>query len=432
MTSFYLESLGCAKNLVDSEAFAAILLRAGLEASETPEEADLVLVNTCSFLVDSLRELDEVLAELAFLKQDGCIEKLVVTGCVMNRGLEEFRGLYPEVDAWIGLKDFAALERWLGLESIGKYPRQPIQSGFHRYLRISDGCSNNCSYCAIPSIRGKMCSVPLEDLVREAEELARIEDSPPLELVLIAQDTANYGMDLYGRQALPELLERLQAIPQYQWIRVMYMHPDHFDSGWLPLWKRLPKLLPYFEIPVQHSEDHILRAMNRRRGRADLEYLFGSILERVPDAVLRTTLISGFPGETRTDALALKSFVAHIPFLHLGVFNYSPEEGTPAAKLTGQVPPTTAERRREKLLSLQNCRATKMLEKYVGQTVSVLVEEESGGEDEDLYSGRAWFQAPEVDGLTFVHGKDLVPGRIYQVEITDVIDVDLFGEALQA
>ena len=187
MTSFYLESLGCAKNLVDSEAFAAILLRAGLEASETPEEADLVLVNTCSFLVDSLRELDEVLAELAFLKQDGCIEKLVVTGCVMNRGLEEFRGLYPEVDAWIGLKDFAALERWLGLESIGKYPRQPIQSGFHRYLRISDGCSNNCSYCAIPSIRGKMCSVPLEDLVREAEELARIEDSPPLELVLIAQ-----------------------------------------------------------------------------------------------------------------------------------------------------------------------------------------------------------------------------------------------------
>ena len=231
MTSFYLESLGCAKNLVDSEAFAAILLRAGLEASETPEEADLVLVNTCSFLVDSLRELDEVLAELAFLKQDGCIEKLVVTGCVMNRGLEEFRGLYPEVDAWIGLKDFAALERWLGLESIGKYPRQPIQSGFHRYLRISDGCSNNCSYCAIPSIRGKMCSVPLEDLVREAEELARIEDSPPLELVLIAQDTANYGMDLYGRQALPELLERLQAIPQYQWIRVMYMHPDHFDSA---------------------------------------------------------------------------------------------------------------------------------------------------------------------------------------------------------
>ncbi|MBW6513680.1 MAG: 30S ribosomal protein S12 methylthiotransferase RimO [Candidatus Syntrophosphaera sp.] len=428
MKTYYIESLGCAKNLVDSERFAAILERAGLEAVEIPEEADLVLVNTCSFLRESLRELDLVLSDLVYLKQENLIDKLLVTGCVMNRGQEEFRAVYPEVDAWIGLKDFFALEEWLGLEKAGHPGRTPIQSGYHRYLRISDGCGNNCSYCAIPSIRGDMRSVPIEELVREAETLAGGESDPFLELILIAQDTANYGLDIYGRKALPELLEQLLGIPAYRWIRVMYLHPDHFELGWLSLWKRHPQLLPYFEIPIQHSVDRILKAMNRKKGGVELEAMFLGILQELPQAVLRSTLISGFPGETRAEAIALRSFVSRIPFLHLGVFLYSREGGTPAAELADQVSRATAERRQNRVLGLQHERMTALLEEYVGKNIEVLIEERTEGEEEGLYLGRAWFQAPEVDGGTYVRGSGLKPGEIRSVQITDVIDADLFGE----
>lgn len=430
MNSFYLESLGCAKNLVDSERFACILQRAGLEAAEYPEEADLVLVNTCSFLVDSLRELDLVLSDLAQLKREERIEQLVVTGCVMNRGQKEFRELYPEVDAWIGLKDFAALEAWLGLAQQANHERVGIQGGYYRYLRISDGCANNCSYCTIPSIRGPLRSVDMDVLVREAEALARDEDFPPCELVVIAQDTANYGLDIYGRKALPELLERLHAIPQYKWVRVLYMHPDHFDLEWLELWKKLPNLLPYFEIPIQHSEDHLLTAMNRQKGRLELEKMFNAILREIPEAVLRTTLISGFPGETKEDALALQDFVKRILFLHLGVFNYSAEEGTPAAEMIGQVSAKTSTRRRDRLLEQQEERTARRLESYVGKTVDVLIEDLADDEEDEGYQGRAWFQAPEIDGLTYVQGQDLEAGKIYRVQIDDVIGVDLFGRVV--
>ncbi|MDD4223663.1 MAG: 30S ribosomal protein S12 methylthiotransferase RimO [Candidatus Cloacimonetes bacterium] len=427
MNSYYLESLGCAKNLVDSEVFAAILERAGLEAVEFPEEADLVLVNTCSFLEDSLRELDLVLSELALLKREGQFEQLWVTGCVMNRGLDEFRELFPEVDAWIGLKDFAALERRLGLEPGSERPRAVIQSGFHRYLRISDGCLNNCSYCAIPSIRGTMRSVSIEALVREAEALTSSGEEGYRELVVIAQDTANYGLDIYGRKALPELLERLAALPQYRWIRVMYMHPDLFDTGWLELWKAHPKLLPYFEIPIQHSEDRILKAMNRKKGRQELEDLFHTILDQIPHAVLRTTLISGFPGETRAEALALRDFVAKIPFLHLGVFRYSREFGTPAFDLPDQVPGRTAASRRNALLNFQAQRREAMLENLVGKSLEVLVEEPEDEEEGNSWIGRAWFQAPEIDGVTFIEGPGLQAGQILRADVTNAVDADLFA-----
>ncbi|HOY84521.1 MAG TPA: 30S ribosomal protein S12 methylthiotransferase RimO [Candidatus Syntrophosphaera sp.] len=427
MSKYFIESLGCAKNLVDSEVFAAILERAGYEAADYPEEADLVLVNTCSFLEDSLRELHLVLSDLAILKQEGQFEQLLVTGCLMNRGLEDFAGLFPEVDAWIGLKDFAALERRLRLEPASEYPRTAIQGGFHRYLRVSDGCSNNCSYCAIPSIRGGMSSVPIEALVKEAEALAGEPEDGWRELVVIAQDTANYGLDIYGRKALPELLERLAALPQYRWIRVMYMHPDHFETAWLELWKRQPKLLPYFEIPIQHSEDRVLKAMNRKKGRRELEALFTTILKELPQAVLRTTVMSGFPGETKAEALALKSFVAAIPFLHLGVFNYSREAGTPAFALEEQVPPRTAARRMNALLAWQAKRREQLLESYVGRSVEVLVEEAEDEDEENAWIGRAWFQAPEVDGVTYIEGSGLQPGQIIRADVTNAVDADLFA-----
>lgn len=430
MKSYFLESLGCAKNLVDSERFAAILQRAGMTAVEAPEDADLILVNTCSFLRDSLKELDQVLDELVEIKNDGAKRELIVTGCVIRRAGEQFQKLYPEVDAWLGLKDYSGLERRLGLAPSRVYPRQPVHSGFHRYLRVSDGCDNHCSYCAIPSIRGPLRSVPIEDLVGEAESLASAPAGHPLELTVIAQDTANYGVDLYGRQALPELLERLHDIPQFSWLRVLYLHPDHFNPDWLGLWTRQPKLLPYFEIPIQHSEDRILRAMNRRKGRQDLEALFSTIIGELPDAVLRTTVIAGFPGETRTEALALRDFLQRFPFLHLGVFPYSREEGTPAFSLADQVPARTAMNRSDRILLSHRELASSLLESYVGQTVQVLVEELNDEEGKDNWIGRAWFQAPEIDGLTYVSGSRLSAGKICQAVVRDVIDLDLFAEAI--
>ena len=425
MTKYYIESLGCAKNLVDSEVFAAIFERAGLECAPLPEEADLILVNTCSFLEAALLELDLVLSDLAALKNQGEFDKLIVSGCVMQRGRDDFEKHFPEVDAWIGLKDFAALERWLGLEISSQTSRLPIYHGCHRYLRVSDGCSNHCSFCAIPSIRGEVRSQSIDELVQEAQAIATDGDTKYRELIVIAQDTANYGIDLYGRKALPELLERLVELPQYSWIRVMYLHPDHFDLDWLYLWKKHPKLLPYFELPIQHSEDRILRAMNRKKGRLQLEELFQTIKREIPHAALRTTLMSGFPGETRAEAIAMKRFIHNIPFDHLGVFAYSRETGTPAFHLEGQVSARTVQRRQDTLLMDYFSIREKLLENLVGKNVEVIVE--THGDDEDTWMGRAWFQAPDVDGITHIEGKNLQPGRIYRADITDAIGPDLFA-----
>ncbi len=431
MSSYFIESLGCPKNLVDSEVFAAIFERAGFEPAPEPAGADIVLLNTCSFLAEALAELDQVLATLAELKADGGIGELLVTGCVMNRGRKDFQDAYPEVDAWLPLKEFSALENRLKLPTASLRERAPLTFGFHRYLRISDGCNNRCSYCTIPSIRGDLHSVPLEDLVREAQALAADSEETPLELIVIAQDTASYGLDLYGRKALPELLEKLHAIPVFQWIRVMYLHPDNFETAWLPLFQRLPKLLPSFEIPIQHSEDRILKAMRRRKGRDLLQGLFGQIRRELPQAALRTTLISGFPGETRQDALALQSFIREVGFLHLGVFIFSPEPDTLAENLPGAVPNRTARSRRDRLIEMQSDITESLLQQYVGQTVEVLIEDEAEVKDGEGYVGRAWFQAPDIDGVTYLEPGDCQPGEIREVIIDDVIGTDLFGRVMK-
>ena len=235
MKYYYIVSLGCSKNLVDSETFANILEKAGYQSWDEREPIDLVLVNTCSFIEAALKEGKQVLSELVEMKKVGEIKQLVVTGCLMKRGLEEFQEAFPEVDTWIGLKDFVAMEKWLGLTSQEKYKRTSIDEAYHRYLLISDGCSNHCTYCTIPSIRGEMKSIPIEKLVEEAKELADEGDHHYSELIVIAQDTANYGVDLYGYKALPELLEELINLNKYQWIRVLYMHPDHFETSWLKI-----------------------------------------------------------------------------------------------------------------------------------------------------------------------------------------------------
>ncbi len=429
MKTYYLESLGCPKNLVDSEIFARIMEEAGLTSSELPEDADLILVNTCAFLRESLAEVDRVLSEMAELKEDSSVQQLWVTGCIMNRAADEFKELFPEVDAWIGLKDFEDFAARLHTKFSGPDKRLEVQGGYsHGYLRISDGCSNHCSYCTIPSIRGEHKSVPIEALVAEARALVKDSTRVVKELVLIAQDTCSYGLDIYGRKALPELLEQLHEIEGVEWIRVLYMHPDHFETDWLPLWQRLPKLLPYFEIPIQHCCDDILKAMGRRKGEAELRQLFADIRAALPNAVFRTTLISGFPGETNAHHDRLKRFIKDIRFMYTGNFAYSREEGTPAEKMAKQVPIFTAETRRAQLMNLQERIFADIIRKKEDTVELVLVEtEREEGEFELEPTGRTWFQAPEVDSTVWIENADVVQGQFVKVVIESAIGYELFG-----
>ncbi|HNX37951.1 MAG TPA: 30S ribosomal protein S12 methylthiotransferase RimO [Candidatus Cloacimonadota bacterium] len=428
MKTYYIESLGCAKNLVDSEVFAYHLESAGFKPVVLAEDAELILINTCAFLRDSLAEFDYILSDYAEQKKAGTIQHLIVTGCVMNRALEDFKDIFPEVDAWIGLKDFGALDRYLGRKRMtGKAERRPLEDNHFAYLRISDGCENYCSYCTIPSIRGCLASVPIETLVAEAKTLA---ERGARELIVIAQDTCLYGTDLLRRKALPELIHELHKITAFKWIRVLYLHPDHFDLAWLKLFKHYPRLLPYFEIPIQHSEDKILRAMNRVTGRDGLLRMFETIRKELPEAVLRTTLITGFPGETPADHKHLLDFVSQVPFMHLGVFCFSAEPGTPAYDLPRQVGESTALKRQDEILNLHREQLSAMLETYVGKTIEVLVEAETEPEEASelpLYLCRAWFQSPDIDGVVYASGVKVKPGTFIKVTIDDVIDVDLFA-----
>ena len=437
MNTYFIESLGCAKNLVDSEIFADHLQAAGYQPADDPSEAKLILVNTCAFLQSSLAEFDEILSDYAERKNQGEFQQLLVTGCVMNRALDDFIDIFPEVDAWIGLKDYKALDSYLGVKRSVRLDRKPLEENYYRYLRISDGCGNYCSYCTIPSIRGSLHSETIPKLIREAKSFIRMGAR---ELILIAQDSALFGTDYYGYKALSELLIQLLKLKQLQWIRILYLHPDHFDPGLLKLFQDNPRLLPYFEIPIQHSEDHILQKMNRELGRAELLELFDKIRTALPHAVLRTTLISGFPGETAADHRNLMDFIREIPFMHLGVFSYSREPGTPAFSMPKQVNEEVAEIRRDEILGLHRELMTPMLESYVGQILEVLVEAEVPAEDvpadadppisnepPSTYLCRAWFQSPDIDGVVFVSGGTAEPGTFIKVLVEDVIDVDLFA-----
>lgn len=432
-------SLGCAKNQVDGEMLLAALEAGGFTPAE-PEEADIVLINTCGFIESAKKESIETILELARLKAEGAIGKLVVTGCLAQRYQEEIHRELPEVDGVFGIGangDIAScVKEMLEKGFLERFPeksamplcgaRRLSTPDFTAYLKIAEGCDNRCTYCAIPLIRGGYRSRPMESIEEEARALVA---GGVKELVLIAQDTTRYGLDLYGEYSLSKLLARLCPIEGLRWLRVLYCYPDSITDGLLETMAREEKIVPYMDIPLQHASGKVLSAMNRRGDRESLTALMKRIREKVPGVVLRTTLITGFPGETEEDFEELAGFVKDVGFERLGCFPYSQEEGTPAAGLPGQLEEEVKERRAALITESQ---LTIMEEKgraLIGKTLTVLTE---GFEEESGYwFGRSYMDAPDVDGrVYFTAEEDPLPGDFVEVRIQDCMDGEPVGCSL--
>lgn len=433
-------SLGCPKNQVDAEMMLARLEDAGFQIVDDPYEAELVIVNTCGFIEDAKREAIDSILEMAQLKEDGTLKALVVTGCLAQRYQQEVLEEIPEIDALIGIGangDIvkvceAALE---GAAQPSFPPREamPLEGRrvlttppYWAYLKIADGCSNCCSYCAIPGIRGPFRSRRMERIVEEAQELAA---SGVKELILVAQDTTRYGEDLYGALMLPELLTRLCQVEGIEWIRLLYCYPERITDALLETIAREPKVLHYLDIPLQHCDAQILRRMNRSGSRESLAALIAKIRAQIPDIVLRTTVMTGFPGEDEAAFTELAEFVKEMRFDRLGCFAYSQEEGTAAAAFPDQVDEEVKQHRAELILQDQYDIVEANNRARIGKTFRAVVEDYDAYTDS--YTGRTWMDAPEIDGtVRFTCGYPLNDGDFVDVEIFDVSDYDLIGEVV--
>ncbi len=434
-------SLGCAKNQVDSERMLSRLRDAGYRIINEPEDADAVVVNTCGFIDAAKSEGIETLLELGELKKEGRIKAIVAVGCLMQRYGAQMKEELPEVDAVLGTGSYdevanavrEALEgnRFESFKDINAAPEEGarVQSTpwYTAYLKVAEGCDNRCTYCVIPSLKGRYRSRPMESLLAEARELA---EKGVFELNLVAQDTTRYGEDLYGEGRLPELLTELCKIEGLKWIRVLYCYPDKVTDRLLEVFAREDKIVKYIDIPIQHASDRMLRAMNRRGSRESLLALFDKIRERVPGVTLRTTLITGFPGETEEDFAEMMEFIRQVRFERLGVFTYSDEEGSPASRMDCKVPGEEAARRQELLMLEQSRMADERNQSLVGRTVEVLCE----GYDRvaECSFGRTREDAPEIDGKVFFKSASPAEqGTLVMVKISEVVDYDLFGETVE-
>ena len=433
-------SLGCPKNQMDAELMLAKLANAGMEITPDSGLADVVIVNTCGFIEDAKKESIENILEFASLKKEGRIQKIIVTGCMAERYRDEVQKELPECDAVLGLganRDIVEVVREVvGGQRVQSFPdkgcweldgdRLQTTPSFFAYLRIADGCDNRCAYCAIPLIRGGLRSRSMESLVEEAQMLAR---AGVRELVLVAQDDTAYGCDLYGESRLPELLEALCAIDGLHWIRLLYCYPQRINDRLLGVIRDQKKIVKYMDIPLQHVSRSVLRAMNRTGDAESLTQLIAHIRESVPGIVLRTTLMTGFPGETEADFEELCTFVKEARFERLGCFAFSPEEGTTAAEMPDQVPQKVRERRRDIVMEEQMRVVDAYNSAQVGKTFEVLVE--SFDRYAECWFGRSAGDAPDIDGKVFFTCPDGVrpkPGTFVNVHITDTMDWDLMGE----
>lgn len=431
-------SLGCPKNQVDAERMLALLDKNEFEIADCYEGVDAVIVNTCGFIDDAKREAIENILDMAQLKEDGTVKKIIVTGCLAQRHQKEIFDEIPEVDAVIGIgangniaeivKKVIEGENVYEMPSNSELPlvgeRLLTTPEYWSYLKIADGCSNRCTYCAIPSIRGDFRSVEFETLVDEAKALA---DAGTKELILIAQDTTNYGMDLYGKLRLPELLDALCEIDGIEWIRLLYCYPDKITDELLETMARQPKVVHYIDLPLQHADDKILKAMNRKGDSAYLRETIAKIREAMPDAVIRTTFIIGFPGEGEEEFENLAEFVNEIEFDRLGCFSYSPQEGTPAFDMDNQVDDETKLRRGEIIMGDQLEIVTLKNHERIGKTYKVIVEDYDGYSDS--YSGRTYMDAPDIDGkIIFTTDKHYENGDFAEIEVIGMNDYDLIGK----
>lgn len=433
-------SLGCSKNLVDSERMLYKLKSHGYKLVTEPGLADIAVVNTCGFIQSAKEEAIETILELAKLKADGTLKKIVVTGCLSERYKEETAELFPEADAVIGIgnnKDIVDVldhvlkdERYINfapkLDAELTGERIISTLPFFAYLKIAEGCSNCCTYCAIPQIRGKFRSVPMEDVIKEAEWLAK---NGVTELIVIAQDTSRYGEDLYGESKLPELLHRLCKIDGIHWIRTLYCYPERITDELLETIASEKKLVKYLEIPIQHCNGEILDRMNRWGDTEKLENLFAHIREKVPNVTLRTTLITGFPSETEEQFTELAEFVNRVRFDRLGCFAYSQEEGTKASEFDGQIDEEVKHHRADIIMEQQMLISAENNEKLLGKELETVVE----GFDRfgECWFGRTQLDAPDIDGkVFFTSEKPLSVGEYVKIKITDTLDYDLIGEVI--
>ena len=432
-------SLGCPKNQVDAEHMLALMDAEGWEIVDYVDGCDAVIVNTCGFIDDAKKEAIENILDMVELKKEGVISKIIVTGCLAQRYKDEIVKEIPEVDAVIGIGANGDIiktveEVMSGVDTIEKYPPQcelPLEGQrilttphYWAYLKIGEGCSNRCTYCTIPSIRGNMRSRSMENVIDEAKQLA---ESGVKELILIAQDTTSYGLDLYGELKLAELLNELCKIDSIEWIRLLYCYPDRITDELIETMKNQEKVVNYIDLPLQHADDKILKAMNRRGDQALIRNVISKLREEIPDVVIRTTFIVGFPGEGEEEFETLAEFVNEIEFDRLGVFTFSPQEGTPAFDMEDQVDEDIKARRGEVIMQDQYSIMEEKNNEKIGKTYRVVVEDYDGYSDS--YTGRTYMDAPEIDGLVkFTSHKDLDIGDFVDVEIFDVEDYDLIGE----
>ena len=421
MKKYAIISLGCSKNLVDSEVFANIIEQSGYFITDQLEEAEVIIINTCGFILDAKEESIEAILAAAEHKKTGKCKKLIVTGCLVKRYFRNIKETIPEIDELVDLKDFIKFAAILGTKPTSE--RKLLTLPHFAYLRISDGCNNHCSYCAIPSIRGELKSVPIEKLVKEARSLV---DSGVKELILTAQDTANYGIDIYGEPYLSQLLKELHKIENLEWIRILYMHPAHITTGMIETIARLPKICKYFEIPIQHINNEILKSMNRKVTKEHIKKIITEIRTKIPEAIIRTTLITGYPGESKDKYIELRDFIQEMKFERLGVFSYSREEDTPAFDLAERIPEKIAEERKEEIMMLQQTISEDFLAGLIGKKIEVIIDQ-IGEEGEFPFEGRSYFDAPEIDGIVFIEKGKAEIGEIVIVEINNSWEYDLVG-----
>jgi ribosomal protein S12 methylthiotransferase rimO len=432
-------SLGCDKNTVDAEMMLGLSAEYGFDYTDNEFEADVIIVNTCCFILEAKEESIETILDVARLKKEANLKVLIVSGCMAQRYKDEILKEIPEVDALVGTSSYDKIVEVINEVLAGKKniefldldrlpnvttKRKNSSGNWYAYLKIAEGCDKNCTYCIIPSLRGHYKSYPIEVLIRQARELA---SEGVKELILVAQETTLYGTDIYGKKSLPTLLEELVKIEEIEWIRILYCYPEEITDELIETIAAQDKICNYLDIPIQHASDKILRRMARRTRQSEIRETIKKLRDKIPDIVLRTTFITGFPGEDESDFADLVDFVSEIEFDRLGVFTYSEEEGTPAATFEDQIDEDIKVYRRDEIMLLQQDISKNKLSKMVGKTLKVVIEGKLA--DEDVYVGRTYMDIPDVDGCIFISSDfNHISGDFVEVLVTDSSEYDLIGE----